>query len=163
MHRNDPDDPGYRRFVAPLVEALRTRLAPASEGLDFGCGPGSAPAAMLREAGHRVTGYDPQFAPGADALRRQYDFVVVCEVAEHLQAPAAVFAMLRGRLRRGGVIGVKTGFVPEPERFVRWHYLRDPTHVVLFSPTSIEWLAAQLELECMLYPEHGVALLAAPA
>ena len=162
LHRNDPDDPGYRRFVAPLVEALCAQLPPTSQGLDFGCGPGSAPAAMLGEAGHRVRGYDPQFLPDAAALEARYDFIVLCEVIEHLHAPAAVLAQLRALLRGPALIAIKTGFLPEPARFAHWHYLRDPTHVALYSPACLQWLANHLGLHCALRPEQGVALLSAP-
>ena len=87
LHRNDPGDPGYRRFLARLVDPLRARLAPAAQGLDYGCGPGPALAAMLREAGHPMRVWDPFFAPDPDALTRRYDFVTCTEVVEHFHAP----------------------------------------------------------------------------
>ncbi|MEM0955075.1 MAG: hypothetical protein AAGI24_13115, partial [Pseudomonadota bacterium] len=52
LHENAVDDPGYRRFLSRLAVPLLARLPAESEGLDFGCGPGPALAAMLREAGH---------------------------------------------------------------------------------------------------------------
>jgi hypothetical protein len=48
-------------FSASLAGPLLARLAPASQGLDYGCGPGPALAAMLAEAGHAVALYDPLF------------------------------------------------------------------------------------------------------
>jgi len=69
LHANDPQDAGYRRFLFRLAEPLLARLAPACEGLDYGCGPGPALAAMLREAGHDVALYDPFFAPDARGAR----------------------------------------------------------------------------------------------
>ena len=57
------NDAGYRRFLSKLADPLMARLAPGARGLDYGCGPGPALAAMLREAGHEVALYDPFFAP----------------------------------------------------------------------------------------------------
>src|SRR3546814_5659051 len=70
LHRNAVDDPGYRRFLQPLASALLQRLPAAADGLDFGCGPGPALAAMLREAGHSVALYDPLIAPDPQADRQ---------------------------------------------------------------------------------------------
>lgn len=160
-HRNDPADPGYRRFVQPLAEALLAQLPRASQGLDFGCGEGSALAAILIEGGLRVRGYDPLFAPDPAALAQDYDFIALCEVAEHLHDPRASFAALDRLLRPGGVLGIRTGFLPPPERFAQWHYLRDPTHVLFFSPDCLRWLAADMGYRCTL-PAANVALLQKP-
>ena len=51
LHRNEVNDPGYRRFLSRLSEPLLQRLTPGASGLDFGCGPGPALAHMLEEAG----------------------------------------------------------------------------------------------------------------
>lgn len=93
LHRNDPDDPAYRRFLARLAGPLLLRLPPLSSGLEFGCGPGPALAAMLREAGHEVALYDIYFAPDQAVLHRRYDFVSCTEVAEHFHDPAAEFRL----------------------------------------------------------------------
>ena len=52
LHENDPDDPGYRTFLSKFAGPFLQKLSPGSRGLDYGCGPGPALAAMLREAGH---------------------------------------------------------------------------------------------------------------
>ena len=46
-HENDPDDPRYRAFLSKLSAPLLERLPPGASGLDYGCGPGPALAAML--------------------------------------------------------------------------------------------------------------------
>lgn len=161
LHRNDVDDPGYRRFVTPLVDALMARLPADSVGLDYGCGPGPVVAAMLEEAGHTVRRYDPQFSPDLAALDERYDFIVLSEVAEHLHKPSAEFARLHSLLRPGGVIAVMTSFVPGPSRFATWHYHRDPTHVVFFAPSTFRWLARRLGLRCEL-PATNVAMMVSP-
>lgn len=157
-HENDSDDPGYRRFVARLVEPLLARLAPGSEGLDYGCGPDSAAAALLGEAGHAVSLYDPLFRPDAAVLAATYDFAILSEVAEHLHAPADEFARLARLLRPGGLLAVMTCFQTDDARFPGWHYRRDPTHVCFWRAETFRWLAAERGWTCDI-PHKDVAIL----
>jgi hypothetical protein len=142
-HQNHPDDPGYRRFLARLVLPLQARLAPGSRGLDFGAGPGPALAHMLTEAGHEVNLYDPFYANRPAALTRQYDFITASEVVEHLRHPGLELDRLYGLLKPGGLLGIMTKRVIDRERFARWHYKNDPTHVCFFSRETFAWLAAR--------------------
>ena len=161
-HENDPQDAGYRRFLAKLVEPLAARLGRGAEGLDYGCGPGPGGAAMLREKGLGVTLYDPFFAPDAAALERRYDFILCSEVAEHFHRPAEAFDRLDGLLRPGGVLGVMTCFQTDDARFAGWHYRRDPTHVVFYREETLRRIAAQRGWACEV-PCKDVALMTRPA
>ncbi|WP_206613551.1 class I SAM-dependent methyltransferase [Parahaliea mediterranea] len=143
LHDNQVDDPLYRRFLSRLAQPLRERLPPAARGLDFGCGPGPALAAMLEEAGHRVALYDPFYYPNGAALQGEYDFICATEVVEHLHRPGAELERLWQCLRPGGWLGVMTKLVRNREAFAGWHYKNDPTHVCFFSATTWRWWAAQ--------------------
>lgn len=143
LHRNDPGDPGYRRFLSRLAGPLLARLPAHSSGLDFGCGPGPALAALLEEAGHQVVLYDPFYAPDRTALQGHYDFITATEVVEHLHRPDEELARLWRLLRPGGVLGLMTKLVIDVEAFARWHYKNDPTHVCFFSRDSFAWLARE--------------------
>jgi SAM-dependent methyltransferase len=142
-HENSVDDPGYRRFLSRVSLPLCERLAPGCEGLDFGCGPGPALAAMLEECGHRVWLYDSFFHHEPAALQRDYDFVTATEVVEHLHRPGEVLAQLWALLRPGGWLGVMTKLAVDREAFARWHYIRDPTHVCFFGRATWEYWAEQ--------------------
>lgn len=142
-HQNSVDDPGYRRFLSRLADPLLERLPPAQNGLDFGCGPGPALAAMLREAGHEMHIYDPLFVPDRAALGRKYDFITCSETAEHFHAPANEFSRLKEMVRPGGVLAVMTCFQANDARFADWHYRKDPTHVVFYREETFRRLAAQ--------------------
>jgi SAM-dependent methyltransferase len=160
-HENGVDDPGYRRFLARLAEPLLERLAPASRGLDYGCGPGPALAAMLREAGHAVALYDPFFHPDRAALDRTYDFITCTEVAEHFHDPAGEFERLDGLLAPGGWLAVMTMFQDDDARFASWHYRRDPTHVVFYREATLRHVAARHGWSCEI-PRKDVALMRKP-
>lgn len=161
-HENQVDDPGYRAFLSRLADPLLARLPAGAEGLDYGCGPGPALAAMLAEAGHRVAIYDPFFAPDPAPLARSYDFVTCTEAAEHFHDPAAEFARLRLVLRPGGWLAVMTCFQIDDARFASWHYRADPTHVVFYREATFRYLAALWGMAIEV-PRKDVVLLKMPA
>ncbi len=147
LHRNGPQDTGYRHFLSRLTVPLAERLAPASSGLDFGSGPGPTLCVMLAELGHRVTNFDPFYAPDNDVFERRYDFVTATEVVEHLSAPGAVLSQLWGLLVPGGWLGLMTQPAVQEADFAAWHYKNDPTHVAFFARASFLWLGAQWRVE----------------
>lgn len=160
-HENRPDDPGYRRFLSKLAVPLLARLTPASHGLDYGCGPGPALAAMLREAGHGMALYDPFFHPDTQALQRSYDFVTCTETAEHFHRPAQEFARLMALVRPGGWLAIMTCFQTDDARFADWHYRKDPTHVVFYREETLRYLAGVRGWSCEV-PVKDVALMRRP-
>jgi 2-polyprenyl-3-methyl-5-hydroxy-6-metoxy-1,4-benzoquinol methylase len=137
-HQNNPNDIGYRRFLNRLAEPLNLRLNPASDGLDFGCGPGPTLSTMLEERGHHVSLYDIYYQPNTATLKQQYDFITATEVIEHLSDPKQVLNQLWSMLRPGGMLGIMTKQVIDKERFAQWHYKNDPTHIVFFNLTAFE-------------------------
>lgn len=162
LHQNTPEDAGYRTFLSRLAAPLLMRLQPGMQGLDFGCGPGPVLSMLLRDAGMAMTDYDPFYAPNAAALQRQYDFVACTEVVEHFRDPHAGWAQLMARVRPGGWLGVMTQLAPElPERFLRWRYRDDRTHVSFHRLTTLRWLVqrfgfdlAQVEERVFLMQRH---------
>ena len=158
-HQNDPGDAGYRGFLNRLAEPLLERLPSGSRGLDYGCGPGPALAAMLREAGHHMAVYDPIYAPDEDALTSRYEFITCTEVVEHFHDPAGEFERLVSLLEPGGWLGIMTRFQTDDARFAGWHYRRDPTHVVFYRPATFEWLGQHLGLAVETRPPDVVLAL----
>lgn len=156
-HENDQRDQGYRRFLARLTEHLIPQLSANASGLDYGCGPGPALAAMLREAGFTMQVWDPLFAPDPTPLQQQYDFITCTETAEHFHHPKTEFERLNTLLRPGGLLGLMTSFPPPAEDFPGWHYVRDPTHVCFYSPETLKWIAERYGWE-MQIPVKNVAI-----
>ena len=103
--------PGYRKFLSKVADPLLVAQGfEASSGLDYGCGPGPALAAMLREAGHDMTLWDPIFVPDEDAVAVgcEYDFITCTEVAEHFYHLQREFDRLDRLLRPGGTANCNT-------------------------------------------------------
>lgn len=161
LHDNAVDDPGYRRFLARLANPLLDRLPQGSTGIDFGCGPGPALAAMLEEAGHRVRLYDPFFYPDASVLQPGQDFITATEVLEHLSRAGEELERLWGLLRPGGWLAVMTQRLPAHEAFAGWHYRRERSHICFFDAETFRWLAQRWKAELVL-EGRDVALLRKP-
>ena len=162
LHQNSESDYGYRAFLGRLADPLLARLPAGARGMDFGCGPGPALAAMLEEAGHSVVRYDVFYAPDPQALSSTYDFITATEVVEHLSQPGPELACLWSLLRPGGWLGVMTKLVANREAFTRWHYKNDPTHISFFSMATWEWWAEQCGAE-LTFIGSDVMLLRKPA
>lgn len=141
QHENQIDDPHYRKFLSRLFLPMAETLPAAAKGLDYGCGPGPALAAMFNEAGFDCRAFDPIYANQTDLLNQQYDFISCSEVVEHFHHPAKEFDQLHHLLNRNGLLGIMTSWYPSAAEFQRWHYQRDPTHVCFYQQPTFDWVA----------------------
>ncbi len=160
-HQNDPADPGYRRFLEKAAKPMKARLSPGCRGLDFGCGPASAMAQMMVEAGHFMALYDPVFFPDDAALARAYDFIACTEVAEHFHRPIKEFERLDSLLHPGGYLVIMTCFQTDDDQFENWHYRRDFTHVVFYREETFQIIAKRMGWHCEI-PAKDVVLMKKP-
>lgn len=145
LHKNDPEDVGYRAFLSRLVTPLKYRLNPGSEGLDFGCGPGPTLSEMMREEGHFLEIYDPFYFSEPSVLDRNYDFVCATEVVEHFRHPNREWKRLFSLVRSKGWLAIMTKTVMDRARFQNWHYIRDLTHICFYSQSTFHYLAEMFD------------------
>lgn len=150
QHENDPEDPGYRKFLSRMFKPLAEKLPPDSYGLDFGSGPGPTIHLMFEEAGHAMRIYDPFYADDPAVFDDTYDFITTTETAEHLYNPLIELDRLWGCLEPGGFLGVMTRRWTTVDKFKTWHYKNDDTHVIFFHEDTFRWLqkrwGARLEI-----------------
>ncbi len=150
-HQNDLNDDGYRRFLSRLFEPLQEHLISQgrrhAKGLDFGCGPGPLLAEMFREQRHSMHVYDHFYAPHAEVLEMDYDFITCTETVEHLSQPGEVLEQLWQQILPGGWLGLMTKRVIDQQTFANWHYRHDPTHICFFSDQSFRWLQRRWQCE----------------
>ncbi|MCB1213964.1 MAG: class I SAM-dependent methyltransferase [Deltaproteobacteria bacterium] len=145
-HQNLVSDPAYQAFLTPFMKALKERVSPDALGLDFGCGPTKALQTWLGQEGYQLEAFDPYFFADPKLLKKQYDFVCLTEVLEHMEKPLEALKEIHQLLKAGGLLAVQTHWLPKDEwageqKFPQWHYARDPTHVAFYSPTSLKWIA----------------------
>lgn len=158
LHQNDPNDQGYRTFLSQLVTPLLERVPRGARGLDFGCGPGPTLHLMLQDAGIEMALYDLYYRPDQACLQRRYDVVTCTEVVEHFNQPEEAWKTLARLLNDGAWLAVMTSlFTRETvEAFNAWQYKNDPTHVSFYTPTTMQWLAAHLNLTCEIVSQRVI-------
>jgi len=141
LHQNSPRDSGYRAFLDRLLVPLATLLSPGAQGLDYGCGPGPTLSVMMRERGFAMNEYDPFFAADESILKQQYDFITCTEAAEHFFKPKEEIERLDSILKPGGRLGIMTAVYDQKPVFSEWYYAKDPTHVSIYTPQTLRWIA----------------------
>lgn len=147
LHRNTPDDKGYRAFLTQLTSRLVPKLQPGSSGLDFGSGPGPTLSVLMEEAGFKMCNYDIFYANRPELLAVRYDFVTCSETVEHFENPRRDFAQLLGLVREGGWVGIMTELVKAGTDFSSWRYANDSTHLAFYAPETFEWIGREFAVE----------------
>lgn len=158
LHENDPDDSEYRTFLSQLFTPMNERIESGSKGLDYGSGPGPTLHLMFEEEGHKMKVYDPFFAKYAENLDRKYDFITCTETAEHFYHPGQEFKKLWSLLKPGGILGIMTHLRPLDEPFADWYYIREDTHVALYSRRTFHWLSDHLRAELEIIGDRVILL-----
>ncbi|TVQ94338.1 MAG: class I SAM-dependent methyltransferase [Bacteroidetes bacterium] len=139
-HNNDVNDPRYRAFVAPIVNAVMNAFGKESSGLDFGAGTGPVVSTILRENDYQIELYDPFFHPHPYLLKKTYDFIVSCEVVEHFFKPRKEFQLMKSLLKPNGKLFCMTGLYNNTIDFSSWQYKNDFTHVFIYQKKTMEWI-----------------------
>lgn len=145
FHENSTADAGYRDYLNTIVENILPYVTNMKEGLDFGSGRSNLLQSLLEERGLSVDSYDLYYHPDETIWNKQYDFIILSEVIEHVKEPREVMENLRLLLRPQGKIFVKTKPYPaDPIKFKNWFYKRDITHIQFFNQNAFEALAEVL-------------------
>ncbi|MGE4132825.1 MAG: methyltransferase domain-containing protein [Bdellovibrionales bacterium] len=141
LHNNSIEDQGYVNFLQPVVEAAGDRVQVGALGLDFGCGPTTVLADLLRRRGFEMRVYDPYFFPRLVMGQKVFDFVTCTEACEHFFHPGETFKKLFSSAKDLAPVFVMTS-IREPEQILEnWYYTKDPTHVGFFSEKCLAHIA----------------------
>ena len=140
LHNNDINDLGYQQFVYDITNYIQKNIQPPASGLDFGSGSNSVVSSLLKKANFNIYQYDPYFSPNIENLSLKYDFIIACEVVEHLYNPHWEFKKLQYLLNDGAPLVIKTDIYHDSINFDKWYYRGDPTHVVFYRHETFEWI-----------------------
>ncbi|HOK00354.1 MAG TPA: class I SAM-dependent methyltransferase [Termitinemataceae bacterium] len=170
LHQNHPEDSPYREYLEGILRQVWEGITYVSQKspsgqrldiLDYGCGPVPVVAPLLSHHGHRVTSYDPYFAP--ITLQGLYDLILCIEVAEHFKEPRKEFIQMARLLKEGGFLAIHTHRVPEKdEDFAGWWYKEDTTHRVFYSGAAMEALSSCMGVSLVGQPEENLWLFQRP-
>ncbi|MCL1138110.1 class I SAM-dependent methyltransferase [Shewanella pneumatophori] len=143
QHQNDANDLGYRKFLSRALDPVLARVDKSASGLDFGCGPGPTISVMAAEQGFEISNYDLYYFNQPEKLAKQYDFITMTEVIEHVADAQALLTCLDSLLKPGSILLVMTKRVTDVTAFSKWHYKNDLTHINFYSTATFEWIAQQ--------------------
>ncbi|MCL1079827.1 class I SAM-dependent methyltransferase [Parashewanella spongiae] len=142
-HDNDVADAGYQKFLSRCLDPVLERVSPDSSGLDFGCGEGKVLSQMAASRGVHVANYDLYYVNELKALSRQYEFITLTEVIEHIYDVNQLLIQLKSLLKPNGLLAIMTKRVKDKQAFAQWHYKNDMTHICFYSIETFEWIANQ--------------------
>lgn len=112
--------------------------------LDFGCGPTKGLEALAKD--FNIQSYDPIYFP-IELKQSSYDLIYASEVVEHFYDANRSWKELTNLLSPGGFLLVRTEPYPEKQKFLKWYYKDDPTHVCFYNnPKSFQWIEDSLSL-----------------
>ncbi|WP_241855421.1 class I SAM-dependent methyltransferase [Sulfurimonas xiamenensis] len=148
-HHNSFESLGYvkmfedliEEFVAPLKENIKSAL-------DFGCGEGEVLPILLERNNIVCDRYDLFYFPQKVYLGKEYDIILSTEVFEHLKNPLEIFKELLSYVKKDGYLLLMSTFHPSnDEKFLKWWYIRDITHIGFFNLKTFEYIADALDVK----------------
>ncbi|WP_461754367.1 class I SAM-dependent methyltransferase [Myroides sp. LJL115] len=158
MHNNDVEDIGYQNFVKDLVDQITHHCTSEQQGLDFGCGSAAVTSYLLKKKGYNIDLYDPYFAPEVDYKNNAYDYIFSCEVFEHFYYPKKEIETLLSILKPNGHLIIKTHLYSGELDFDSWYYIKDLTHVFIYTKRTIAYIAQKYNLDILLLQERLIVL-----
>ena len=147
LHDNRWDNPGYREYLGNIAGHFRSFINQPCRVLDFGSGPESVLARLLRQSGQDAVAYDPLYNLPLPPATPPFDAIILCEVFEHLRDLNSELLLIRQSLAPNGLLYLRTELLTPGQLPATWWYMNDPTHLRFLCPESQIFLARRLNLE----------------
>jgi len=157
-HVNDVSDIRYQKFTLPITQFVLKNFLPKHRGLDFGSGTGPVISSELKKKDYHIAQYDPFFAPHPSLLHKKYDYIVSCEVFEHLYQPKLEIDRLISLLNEEGCLLIMTILYHDDIDFKTWSYKKDPTHVFIYRKETMAYIAQEKGLKIEVMTDRFIAL-----
>ncbi|EDZ62056.1 methyltransferase [Sulfurimonas gotlandica GD1] len=150
-HDNNLESLGYVKMFEKLIDEFVTPNAKEIKtALDFGCGEGEVLPILLERTSISCDSYDLFYFPDKAYENKKYDLICSTEVIEHLNNPLDTLKELLLHLNKDGYLLLMTYFHPsDDEKFLKWFYIKDVTHIGFFSLKTFEHLASELNLQIL--------------
>jgi SAM-dependent methyltransferase len=144
LHDNSINNKGYVKYLTELFEIVKTISSKNELILDYGAGKEAVLTTILKMNEYNCTAYDPLYNHGEQIENGTFDLLIACEVVEHIRCIQKEIAFIRKLLKPQSKIIIRTQLYPSPERFQKWWYIQDLTHINLFTEKTILTLADSL-------------------
>lgn len=156
-HNNGIDQPGYVKFLKRAVDPAEKFIYEDMLGLDYGCGYSPTLSKILEQKGYSCEDYDPYFVP--NELNKKYDFIFSTEVFEHFENPAAELETIDQILKRNGLLIIMTERWDDLNRFGKWYYTRDESHIVFYHDETFDYICEEFGYQKIYDDEKRVIIL----
>lgn len=159
-HNNDFNSLGYVAMFEDLIEEfIAGGDKDIKTALDFGCGRGAVLSILLEKNSTLCDNYDKFYFPHKIYKDKKYDLIVSTEVIEHLENPLEVLKELLLHVEDGGYLLLMTIFHPSnDDKFFKWWYIRDVTHIGFFNLKTFEYIADMLNLKVVKHNAKNIIL-----
>lgn len=129
-------DDGYIKYMNKMYDSIKSYII-GKDILDYGCGQIHALSDIINADGLSCSYYDLYYYPRLDD--KLYDTIILIEVFEHILTPLEELMKMKSMLNKNGRIIIATNL--RVDKLDSWWYLRDKTHVSIFSCEAIIKLA----------------------
>ncbi len=155
-HNNSIDDIKYVAYFKKFIDNAIIPFFDKGFGLDFGSGPSPVfSMIMKRDYGFDMDIYDYFYQREKVYEGKKYDFITSTEVFEHLRNPIDYFELMKKHLKKNGYLCLMTLFHHnDDEKFVKWHYIRDKSHISFYSKKTIEVIAEMVSFEIVYFDDY---------
>lgn len=159
-HQNSLENKGYVKMFEDFLDYFWDDLLCKEKALDFGSGPTPVLSQLLQKRAVTVDCYDKFYQPIKYFENQSYDFITSTEVFEHLEDPLSTLTLLSDHLKPQGIIVLMTLFHTNDKiDFLKWWYRRDPTHIIFYTPKTIEVIAEKCGLITIKTDEKRIIVL----
>lgn len=156
-HQNGFQHEGYVKFLHLAVGPALAFLEKGMAGLDYGCGHAPTLSALLEVKGLVCEDYDPIFV--GHPLEKTFDFIFSTEVFEHFFQPGKEIQKIRSLLNANGLLIVMTEQWKDLQKFPRWYYARDSTHVCFYHAGTFDFICGSFGFEIIFADNERVVIL----
>ncbi|QOY55624.1 class I SAM-dependent methyltransferase [Candidatus Sulfurimonas marisnigri] len=160
-HHNNFESLGYVKMFDDLIDDfVEPHLQNIESALDFGCGEGEVLPILLERRGISCDRYDLFYFPKKIYEDKKYSLICSTEVFEHLQNPLDMLKKLLLHVEKNGYLLIMSAFHPNnDEKFLKWWYIRDITHIGFFDISTFEYLAKELNLKIIKHNSKNTIIL----
>jgi SAM-dependent methyltransferase len=157
LHNNYKEDERYTTFLSELAKPCMNFLVADSKSLDYGCGHTKVMQDIFNKEGFNMDSYDPVFYP--DIKNKKYDLITCNEVMEHFYEPMEDLNKIYNLLNKKGILGIGLSLFNSDTNFNDWHYIKDPTHVSLYSFKTLAYIIQKFQFEILDTPTNRTLIL----
>ncbi len=141
LHNNSIYNEGYVKYLTEVFEIVKTISKKNESILDFGAGKEAVLTTIFQKNGYNCTAYDPLYNHGEKVEFESFDLLIACEVVEHIRCIQKEVTLIKKLLKPTSKILIRTQMYPSPEKFLKWWYIQDLTHINLFTTKTMLILA----------------------